>query len=352
MRPLYVVGTSGSGKTATCLGLAQKFIESGLRVAYFKPVANPGDTRSREDEDAKLMKAVLDMKTPLNKITPFSLTVDYLEKYPKEGASGYLDTVSKCYKEISEKKDIVIIEGTTNPQSMISLRLGATDIAKKIGGRVLMVSMVKNDFRLDNLVMHNEHMRGSGADLIGTVFNFVPPGVTEKTLNTYVPILEERGFRVLGVVPSSTDLTSPTVQEVYDKLGGELLVGEDHMGLLVKTILIGAMNVESAMNYFMRSEEKAVITGGDRTDIALAALDTNTSTLILTGDLHPDHRVLAKAKEKGVPTILVPHDTYATVERLRYMSRKIKADDERSLKLTKELVEEYVDWEEIMRSLE
>ncbi len=351
MRPLYIVGNSGSGKTATCLGLVQEFMEAGLKVAYFKPVGNAGDARSKEDEDAKLMKSVLKMKAPLNKITPFSLTVDYLEKYPREGAKGYLDVVAKCYQELTDDSDVVVMEGTTNPQAMISLGLGAADIAKKLKAKILMVSMVKNDFRLDNLVMHNEHMKDKGVDIAGTVLNFVPPGITERTLNTYVPILEDRGFRVLGIVPESVDLTSPTVQEVYDKLGGELLVGENSMGLLVKTILIGAMNVESALNYFKRSSDKAVITGGDRTDIALAALDTSTSALILTGDLHPDHRVLEKAKEKGVPTILVPHDTYTTVEKLRYMSRKIKSDDERSLKLTKELVGEYIDWEEIMRSL-
>ncbi|MFQ5815812.1 MAG: phosphotransacetylase family protein [Candidatus Hydrothermarchaeaceae archaeon] len=351
MKPLYVVGTSGSGKTATCLGLIQKFREEGLKVSYFKPVGNVGDAEGKEDEDAKLMKHVLDMKAPIGKITPYTLTFDYLEKYPKEGAGRYLDTVVRCYEEVSEGSDLVVMEGTTNPQAMVSLGLGASDIATKLGAEILVVSMVKNDFRLDNLVMQNEYMKDRGAHIVGTVFNFVPPDITEKTLNTYVPILEDRGFRILGVVPESKDLTSPTVQEVHDILGGELLIGEDRMGLLVKTILIGAMNVDSALKYFKKSSEKAVITGGDRTDIALAALDTHTSALILTGDLHPDHRVLSKAKEKGVPTILVPHDTYTTVERLHDMSRKIKPEDERSLKLTRELVGEYIDWEEVLLNL-
>jgi hypothetical protein len=351
MKPLYVVGTSGSGKTATCLGLIQKFKEEDLRVTYFKPVGTVGDSKDKVDVDAKLMKSLLEIKAPLNKITPFTLTFDYLEKYPREDSDKYLDIIVHNYEELSEGSDVVIVEGTTNPQAMISLGIGASDIATRLHAKVLVVSMVKNDFRLDNLLMQNEYMKSKRADIIGTVFNFVPPSITDKTLNTYVPILEERGFRVLGIVPESIELTSPTVQEVYDILGGELLVGENRMDLLVKTILIGAMNVESALNYFKRSPEKAVITGGDRTDISLAALDTDTSALILTGDLHPDHRVLSKAKEKDVPTILVPHDTYTTVEKLHDMSRKIKPDDRRSLKLTKELVGEYIDWEEILRSL-
>jgi len=351
MRPLYVVGTSGSGKTATCLGLIQNFKEKGLKVSYFKPVGNVGDSQGKEDEDARLMKHALDMKAPLDKITPFTLTFDYLDKYPIEKASEYIGKIVSCYEEISKGSDVVVIEGTTNTQAMISLGLSASDIAKKLKAKVLVVGMVKNDFRLDNLLMQNEYMKDEGADIVGTVFNFVPPKITEKTLNVYVPILEEKGPRVLGVIPESKDLTSPTVQEVHDILGGELLVGEDRMDLLVKTILIGAMNVESASRYFEKSKEKAVITGGDRTDIALAALETDTSVLILTGDLHPDHRVIVKAKERDIPTILAPHDTYSTVERLHDMSRKIKPDDERSMKLTKELVDEYIDWDYILDSV-
>ena len=38
-------------------------------------------------------------------------------------------------------------------------------------------------------------------------------------------------------------------------------------------MLVGAMSVESALSYFRRKPNKAVITGGDRADIQLAALE-------------------------------------------------------------------------------
>ncbi|MEE8167510.1 MAG: AAA family ATPase [Candidatus Hydrothermarchaeales archaeon] len=352
MSGLYVIGTSGSGKTATCLGLAQKFQEAGLRVSYFKPIGNVGDARITEDEDAKLMKHVLKMKAPLEKITLFTLGFDYLEKYDKNKSKEYLNVIADAYQEVSEGSDVVIIEGTTNPQAMLTLNLATADIASKLGVKMLMVSTIKNDFRMDNLLLHNEYLRSRGVNLIGTIINFVPPKTIEKTETLYAPILEKRGFRILGVVPESIELTSPTVQEIHDILGGEILTGEDSMQLLLKSFLIGAMTAESALNYFKTTPEKAVITGGDRSEIALAALETSTSALILTGDLHPDPRVLSKAKEKGVPTILVPYDTYTTVEKLHDISRKIKPDDERSKRLTKELVNDYCDWEEIIKELE
>ncbi len=351
MKPLYIVGTSGSGKTATCLGLAQIFQEAGHTVAYFKPIGNMGDAKSKEDLDSTLMKTVLSMKVPLERMTLFPLSFDYLDKYDGAKSSEYRDSIKVAFKEISQNADIVIIEGTTNPQAMISLGLGSADIALMLGAKGVMVSTLKNDFRMDNLLLHNDYMRTKGVELLGSVLNFVPPDVAEKTEKVYARILEREGFKVLGIVPHAVELTAPTVQEIHDILGGEVLAGEGNVGALVKSFLIGAMTPESAMTYFKKTPDKAVITGGDRTGIALAALDTSTSALILTGDLHPDPRVIAKARERDIATILVPHDTYTTVERLHDISRKIKPDDERSRRLTRELVEQYCDWEKILEGL-
>ena len=58
------------------------------------------------------------------------------------------------------------------------------------------------------------------------------------------------------------------------------------------------------MTYFRRKPNKAVITGGDRADIQLAALETSTRCLILTGNLYPSPAVLNRAEELCVPVLL------------------------------------------------
>ena len=57
-----------------------------------------------------------------------------------------------------------------------------------------------------------------------------------------------------------------------------------------------------------------MITGGDRSDIQLAALETSTKCLILTGDLNPSPFVLNRADELGVPVLLVNMDTLGATE--------------------------------------
>jgi len=128
--------------------------------------------------------------------------------------------------------------------------------------------------------------------------------------------------------------------------------GERNLSNLVETYLVGAMTQDSALRYFRRAPRKAVITGGDRLDIALAALETDTSALILTGDFPPDVRVLTAAEEKGIPIILVSYDTYSTIERVKDVTGKIKIDDEKRINLAKKLVADHVDWRGILQFLD
>jgi len=79
-------------------------------------------------------------------------------------------------------------------------------------------------------------------------------------------------------------------------------------------MLVGAMSVESALTYFRRKPNKAVITGGDRADIQLAALETSTRCLILTGHIYPSPAVINRAEELCVPVLLTRLDTLGSIE--------------------------------------
>lgn len=85
-----------------------------------------------------------------------------------------------------------------------------------------------------------------------------------------------------------------------------------------------------------------MITGGDRSDILMAALSTDTSCLILTGGLHPSKPVLAKAEDLQVPVLLVGHSTMATAEMVDSLIAKIDPDDTEKVELIADLVRRHV----------
>lgn len=108
------------------------------------------------------------------------------------------------------------------------------------------------------------------------------------------------------------------------------------------------MTIEGALGYLRRAPNKALITGGDRSDMALTALETSTSVIILTGGLYPDVGVLSRAEEKGVPVILVHEDTFTTVESLHRVYRSIHPDNTDAIRVVSENIEKYVDWKPVL----
>ncbi len=347
-KSLFVMGQYGSGKTAICLALALKAKEAGFKVGYYKPVWTPLGVAGGVDDDAVLMKEALGLKAPVERISPFVASAHYLARYddPRRDLEG----IKKGFAEASQGVDFVIVEGTNWPYVMMSLGLDAASLAREFASTALMVSKVINDYSLDAALVVCRLVADEKVPMAGVVFNNVPRTLMDKTRSIYGPALDKWGFTVRGVVPRSMELSSPTVAEFVDVLGGEILAGEDHLDRVVEDVLIGAMTLESAHNYLRRAPNKAVITGGDRADLCLAALETSTSVLVLTGGLYPNVKVLARASEKSVPVILVHYDTYTAAEKLHDVSRKIRPKDAQAITVARENLENYCDADGILKA--
>jgi len=352
---LYIASASEQsiGKTALCLGLALKFREEGLKVGYFKPLGweTAGRGKKPVDEDAALMRHALDLEVPAGLLAPVLLEYQYLDQYPAERSAALLEKVEKAYRKVSEGRELMILEALHEPCLGTFMGLSAPDLAKKLGSSLLLVSTTYRDTVVDKILFRHTCLSRGGARCAGVVFNRVREPLDERVKGAVVPALQRHGVHVWGLMPEALPLTAPTVGELAETLGGRVLCGEESLSGLVEHYLVGAMTQDSAIRYFRRAPRKAVITGGDRPDIALAALETDTSAIILTGDLYPNVRVLARAEEKGVPILLVPYDTYTTVERVRDITGKIRVGDEKRINLAKELVSEHVDWRGLLSYL-
>ena len=116
------------------------------------------------------------------------------------------------------------------------------------------------------------------------------------------------------------------------------------MDALVEYLMVGAMTAGSALTYFRRRPNKAVITGGDRHDVQLAALETSTRCLILTGNQRPSAVVLNRAKEVDVPIIVVEPDTLTTVQMVEPIFGKTALHQDRKSEYFQDLLEERFDF--------
>lgn len=349
MKNLFIMGTAESGKTSLAVGLAIKFRQEGYRVGYFKPVGKASGT-SKLDEDGLLMKEILHMEQPVETIVPFLAGPSYLSGYRNPCES--LSSIRQAYEAVAADKELVIIGGASFPHIMGCLGLDAVSLALEFKAAPLFTISIANDFSIDQAIFINNYLACKELSVLGNVFHNVPLPLLAKTEGIYRPILEEQGFKTLGIIPKNQEMTAPTVKEYYEVLGGEIISAREKMDRVVEDVFIGAMSGESALGYLRRSANKAVITGGDRPDIALAALETDTSVLILTGGLYPDVKVAAKAEDKGIPVILVHYDTHTTIKKTSGIARKIRPNDEKAINAAVANVEKHVDWRNVLKSLQ
>lgn len=357
-KPLGICVTSPRiehfGKTAFCVGFAQMLMDEGLKVGYFKPFSwnNFSYEGIRTDEDVVLMKKLLNLREEVNIISPIQLGYYYLEKLHNMDKGMILETIDKNFRNISEGKDLMIVEVLRDIFFGSSVGLSTIEIAKRLGLSILIISSTHQDASVDAIAAQKEYISQKGVSLLGLVMNSAAAVDIDRIKRVYMPILEAKGVKIWGIIPEKTEMRKPTGLEIKEFLNAEVLACEEKLGdVIVENYLIGAMSPDTALKYFRASPRKAVITGGDRPDICLVALETDTSLLLLTGNIHPSPIVLNRARERGVPVLLVPYDTYSTVNMLQDIAGKIKYKDEKRIKLAKQLVAENVDWKGLLKHL-
>lgn len=348
MKALYLMGLAGSGKTAIALGIALKMKEEGVKVSYIKPFGIRESFNQSDDDDALLMKEILQIQYSLNTICPVYISSLYLPADSQKAGNETLAKIKNAFNEISQGSDLVLIDGGIAPYVYSSRQLNDFILAKELDANILQIIKIEDDFTLDEAMFYNNYAKVFGVNMFGNIFNNTERILRDKTKGIYKPILEKAGHPVIGIIPERPEIAAPTVNEFYKMLGGELLTNEQNMDRLVEDVIIGTMTLESALKYLRRALNKAVITGGDRNDIALAALETSTSVIILTGGLYPDVKVIARAKEKGVPILLVHMDTYTTIESLHTIYRTIRPEDKKAINIAKENIYKYCEYQTIL----
>ncbi|WP_292461517.1 phosphotransacetylase family protein [Methanolobus sp.] len=309
-----------SGKSSICMGLGKIFQNKGFIIGYMKPVGNLliNVHGSLADEDSESIKQLLGLQDPSEFITPIYLT-DSLTNDALTGIKKDLDSkLLEAYARISKGKDIVIIEGTGGIGGGAMYNLSDPEVASKLGTKMLLVTRFDSIFAVDRILCDLRIIQDPEM-LAGVILNEVPLSMLERVKELVVPFLEKKGVSVFGVIPLDETLRSIPISDIVEGLHGEILIGSDKLADLVDSYLVGAMEAGSAIKYFRRTPDSAVITGGDRADIQMAAIEARVKCLILTGNMQPSGAVLASAEGVGIPVIMVRGDTMGTIERMEHL---------------------------------
>lgn len=336
-----------SGKSAVVLGLARQLSQRGVPIVFGKPLATDLEENNADasasgspllDADVRFVGEIL--KLPAEQLLP-SLQVQQAGSAHQRLLGGDLspgEPFAALQRRLSQESErLVLLEAAGTLSEGLLFGLGLAQMARALQAPVVLVHGWQDSRSADALLEAHQQL---GDLLAGVVFNAVNPELVPQLRQEVVPALERLQIPVFGVMPRSPLLRSVTVGELGRRLQAHTLCCHDRCDLLVETLSIGAMNVNAAMEFFRRRRNMAVVTGADRTDIQLAALEASTQCLILTGAGEPLPQLLSRAEELDVPVLKVEHDTLTTVEVIEAAFGHVRLHEEVKASYAMRLVEE------------
>jgi uncharacterized protein len=351
MATLYVASTETFvGKSAVCVGLLERARADGLSIGYMKPVS-VSVTRTEDatiDEDAAFVRRHFNLPDPLERLAPVPLTQNAVERVLRGQGPDFAKQLRDAYLSVSSGRDFVVLEGANHWAEGSLVDLSADEISDTLQAPVLLVSHYRTTLAVDAILAVQRYL---GDRLVGVLINQVDGQQLEFVKSRVVPYLEQRGIPVFGILARDAQLAGMTVADLHEHLGGQLIGQQAWTNRIIEHLMIGAMGAESALSHFRRRANKALITGGDRSDLQLAALETSTSALVLTGNIRPAARVIDVAEDREVPIIVVADDTITAVERAEAVFGRIRFKQEAKIQRFTGLMNEHFDFQRLYDKL-
>jgi len=324
-----------AGKTSFIVGLAKAYDRS---FGYIKPFGDRLLYRKKrlwDYDSAVALEAMGVQESPEN----MSLGFDHSKlrfMYDKSQTKAKLNAMAE---DLAPGKDVLLIEGGSDMIRGISVHLDALSVCRTLDARLIVVLSGHKDQIADDAVFLNNHVRLREGKLLGVILNKIQD--PEDFQMAYGDLLQSLNIPVLGILPYVEDLTYPNVQYIADALFGKIITGESNLNRLVKQTFVGAMSGDAVMRLQrFRVKDKLVITSGDRSDMVLAAVDTESAGIILTNNILPPPNVIARANEAQVPLIQVQFDTYQTAKKIDALVPLLGKNDTEKMELLGTLVKE------------
>jgi BioD-like phosphotransacetylase family protein len=249
---------------------------------------------------------------------------------------------------LGKDKDVLLLEGGASLREGYAMGLSNLRVAEMLAAPALVLVPFRGEMRLVDDALTARFRLGD--QLCGVILNRVPEEAKSFVEDYAQPCLEDAGICVLGSLPSVPTLSALSVGELKDVLEAEVLTEHFDPNALTATFTVGAMTAQAALSRFRRYPNKAVITGGDRTDIQLAALETSTVVLILTGNLHPSPLIIQQAESLKVPVLLVKWNTMETVNIVESKYGKTRLGQPEKIDAFMKLMSENVDMGKIYQA--
>jgi phosphate acetyltransferase len=346
-----------SGKSIIALGLMNLLVAKTEKLAYFKPVIS----REGSEKDGHLETIASHFKLSASYNEMFVFTRSEVIKHINAGNESYIiDTIIDRFKSLQERYDFVVVEGTDFMGGSTNVEFdGNISIAKNLG--IPTAIIVKGEDKsvqdiVDTALSTTKGFTDEGVQVLTVIANKINIENDEAIRHQLVKALPKD--IIVTSIPSNKDLGNPTMKEIFESVGGRILVGENLMSNQVDTSIVGAMQLRNCLTRLQKNT--LIVTPGDRGDIIIGALVANISKsfekiagIILTGGLEPEPTILKliEGLDTVVPIILVKTGTFKTVTRVANTQSRITPESKGKIAIAISMFDKYVDVKALERKI-
>lgn len=345
MHTFFIAPTGfGVGLTSISLGLVGALERSGLKVGFFKPIAQPHAGDLGPERSSELIARTHGLHSPK------PLPLSHVERMLGDGQlDELLEEIISLYQQAAVGKDVVIVEGMVPTRHASYAARVNFHLAKSLDADVILVSAPEDESltELSDRVEIQAQLFGGPKDpkVLGVILNKVrsEDGIDAfaERLEDLSPLLKSGDFRLLGCIPWQDELNAPRTKDVAELLGARILNAGDYEQRRMMKIVLCARAVANSVQ--LLKPGTLVVTPGDRDDIILSAClaamnGVPLAGLLLCSDFAPDPRIMELcqgALASGLPVMTVSTGSYDTATHLNRLNKEIPLDDrERSEKVS------------------
>lgn len=352
MHTFFIAPTGfGVGLTSISLGLVRALQRAGLKVGFFKPIAQPHPGDSGPERSSELIARTHGLKPPM------PLALAEVEHMLGDGQlDELLEKIISLYQEAAEGMDVLIVEGMVPTRHASYAARVNVHLARSLDAEIILVSAPEGDSpqaltELSDRIEIQAQLFGGPKDakVLGTILNKVQGENFAARLLEHAPLLKTDEFRLLGCIPWQDELNAARTRDIADLLGARVINAGDYEQRRVAQIVLCARAVPNTVQ--LLKPGVLVVTPGDRDDIIMAASlaamnGVPLAGLLLCSDFPPDPRIMELCRgalHSGLPVLSVSSGSYDTATNLNRMNKEIPVDDrERAEKVT-EFVASHID---------
>jgi phosphate acetyltransferase len=338
MRHAFFLAPAGSGVglTTVALGLVNALDRKGVRVGFFKPIAQETEGDSGPERSTHFIRAT----TMLHPADPIPLAIA-TKTISERGMDELMSQVIGAYGASTASADMVVVEGLLPALSDSYLGVVNRELVATLNAEVILVASQahKSIEQLDDQIEYAAKTFGGVEKILGVIINrysVKKPATVDNLIErvrSESKLFQRRQLELISVVPEDRDLTFCRTVDIQRHLSAEVLHAGEMERRRVKVTHLLARTVPNLLHTF--APGAILLTPADRSDVivavGMAALShIPLAGLILTGDTEPEERILRfcrPALETGLPLLRVRTNSYDTATRLYQLSAAVAADD-------------------------